>query len=694
MKKIIISLLGIVVMGIILTGCSNEDEDEIATPEERFDTYIEAWNKQNFSNMYELLSEETTGIYQNEDFIDSHQDIYSEIDVENLTISYESMDEEELNDAVEDGEAEINFSVEMDTVGGPIDFDYTAVLTKEGETVDDQADWFINWDPGFIFPELKDGGKVEVKTLNPERGNIYDRNGDPLATNDTIHEIGVVPQQMDEETSKKKIAELLDIDEDTIDSKLDQEWVEPDLYVPLKKVQGASENTIGELGEVKGVSIREVTGRVYPLNEAAAHLIGYIGQIQADELEELEEEQPGVYSSTDLIGKRGLEQLYEKELRGEKGTQVLVTYENQEDDGDGDTNEDVVLAEKPVQDGKDFTLTIDMDIQKEIYKGFKSDDEAGTAAAIDPKTGETLALVSSPSFNPNDRLYGMSADEWEKISEDKDNPLLNRFVATFAPGSSIKPITAAIGIKNGTIDPAEKITIQGKEWSNGESWGNYTVKRVSTSNEHVDLADALIESDNIYFAMQAVNMGGDKFVDGLKAFGFGEDMPFEYPMETSTVSASGALDEEVLLANAGYGQGEIQISALHLASTYTTFINDGKMLKPTLLKSEDTEEVWNDDLITADEAKMIRDDLRQVVKSSNGTAQKAQEADFPISGKTGTAELKRSGEESGQENGWFVGYPSDEQDIIIAMMIEHTEDKGGSSYTVEKVTDILQELKK
>src|SRR5699024_8232922 len=132
----------------------------------------------------------------------------------------------------------------------------------------------------------------------------------------------------------------------------------------------------------------------------------------------------------------------------------------------------------------------------------------------------------------------MSADEWEKISEDKDNPLLNRFVATFAPGSSIKPITAAIGIKNGTIDPAEKITIQGKEWSNGESWGNYTVKRVSTSNEHVDLADALIESDNIYFAMQAVNMGGDKFVDGLKAFGFGEDMPFEYPMETSTVSAS------------------------------------------------------------------------------------------------------------------------------------------------------------
>src|SRR5699024_1533979 len=130
----------------------------------------------------------------------------------------------------------------------------------------------------------------------------------------------------------------------------------------------------------------------------------------------------------------------------------------------------------------------------------EADNDAGTTAAIDPKTGETLALISSPAFNPNDRLYGMSADEWEELSTNEDTPLVNRFVATFAPGSALKPITAAIGLNNGSINPDEKVTIKGKEWSNGESWGNYTVKRVSTSNEHVDLSDALIESDNIYFA--------------------------------------------------------------------------------------------------------------------------------------------------------------------------------------------------
>src|SRR5699024_6574771 len=124
----------------------------------------------------------------------------------------------------------------------------------------------------------------------------------------------------------------------------------------------------------------------------------------------------------------------------------------------------------------------------------------------------------------------------------------------------------------------------------------------------------------------------------------------------------------------------------------TPFINDGDMIQPTLLSSEDTEQVWKKDLITPEEADIIQEDLRQVVESPKGTAKQAREADFPISGKTGTAELKRSGETSGQENGWFVGYPSDDKDVVIAMMVEHTEEKGGSSYAVKKVTDILQKI--
>src|SRR5699024_9646639 len=174
---------------------------------------------------------------------------------------------------------------------------------------------------------------------------------------------------------------------ETIDSQINQDWVEPDLFVPIKTIQGASADLLEQLAQIKGVKINEEVGRVYPMDEVGAHLIGYIGKVQADELEELEEEQPGVYTSTDMIGKRGLEQLYEKKLRGEKGVQILVTYENSDQE---ESKENVILTEKAAQDGEEITVTIDASIQKIVYNSYKENNDAGTTAVIDPKSGETL----------------------------------------------------------------------------------------------------------------------------------------------------------------------------------------------------------------------------------------------------------------------------------------------------------------
>lgn len=695
MKKAIIILSIALLSAIILTACSKEDdEEEETTPVERFDDYVDEWNEQNFDDMYDFLSEEAAGTYSSEDFVDRYEDIYDDSEVEDLQIDYDDLDEETLDEAMSDGEAEIPFSVAMNTVAGSIDFDYQAMLIKEGETEDEDGKWYVDWDPGFIFPELKDGGEISLQSEAPDRGSIYDRNDEPLATNDTVHDIGIVPEQMDddEEQTKEKIADLLDIDTDTIDAKLDQDWVDSDVRVPIQTIPDATSKLLGNFEEINGVDIIEDQGRVYPEAETTSHLVGHIGQVQEDDLEDMDDDERSAYSDDDVIGKRGLEKFYEDDLRGEKGMKIIVTYDDAED-GEEEPKDDTILAEKSAEDGEDITTTIDMDVQEAIYDSY--DDDTGTAAAIDPKSGETLALISSPAFDPNEFAYGVSEDTYKELSDDDDKPLLNKFSQTFAPGSAIKPITAAIGLENDTIDPNEELEIKGKEWSNGEGWGDYTVKRVSGENEHVDLSDAIVESDNIYFAKQAVDMGGDTFVEGLENFGFDEKLPFEYGIKESTASSNGSLDDEVLLANAGYGQGELEMSPLHLALAYTAILNDGDMLQPTLFKNEDTDEVWKEDLLTSDEAEMLRDDLRHVVKSSNGTATKAQEADFPISGKTGTAELKRTDEEtsSNQENGWFVGYPSDDEDILIAMMIEDTEEEGGSSYTVEKVSDILQTLK-
>ncbi|QKY69959.1 penicillin-binding transpeptidase domain-containing protein [Lentibacillus sp. CBA3610] len=680
MKKI--ALLFPFLLLFLITACSNDE----TTPQERFNEYVNHWNNQEFSDMYNMITTESAETYPTEEFVDRYQTIYGDLNISNLQVTFEQLSDEEMEAAMDNGTAQFPFTVEMESIAGPISFDYEATLTKEEETSGEDGEaeenWFVKWDPGFIFPEIQDSGEIGLQITEPKRGEILDRNRMPLAINDTVHEVGIIPENLGDnpEQVKQEVADLIGMSVEEIDNSLNQDWVQPNMFVPLKKLPPSDEDTINQLSELSGVTFNDATGRVYPLGEAASHLTGYISQVTAEDLEELDEEK---YDGDDMIGQRGLESLFEERLKGEEG--AVITAVNESD-------EETVIAEKEVENGENIVTTIDADVQETIYESY--DDNAGTAAAIHPKTGETLALVSSPGFVPDDFLYGISQSKYDELQNDPQQPTLNRFSATFSPGSAIKPVTAAIGLNNGSIVPGEGMEINGLTWSNGEGWGDYEVRRVSETDSPVDVTDALIRSDNIYFAKKAVEMGTEEFVNGMQQFGFGEDLPFEYPMTSSSVSSSGSIDDEVQLANTSYGQGEIEVSALHLALTYTPILNEGNMLKPTLLADEENGQIWKEELITSDEATLIHDALHDVVNAPDGTAKGAQDAEFPIAGKTGTAELKLSAEdEDGEENGWFVGYPSEDQDILIAMMVENTQDSGGSGYTVEKVTDVLTEIK-
>ncbi|HLR62355.1 MAG TPA: penicillin-binding transpeptidase domain-containing protein [Lentibacillus sp.] len=678
MKKI--TILFSFFLLLLTAACSNNEP----TPQERFDKYVNHWNNQEFSEMYKMITSKSEETYPTEEFVDRYKSIYSDLNISGLEVSFEKLSEEQMETAMDKGTAQFPFTVEMESIAGPISFDYEATLIREESegSEDSEKNWFVKWDPGFIFPKIKGGADISLETTEPKRGEILDRNRMPLALNDTVNEIGIVPEKLgnNPKQAKQKIADLLGISVETIDNSLNQDWVKPNMHVPLKKLPPSADSKVSQLLEVDGVSTREVAGRVYPLGKAASHLTGYISQVTAEDMEKLDSDK---YDADDMIGQRGLESLFEERLKGEEGAKITAVSDN---------GEETVIAEKEAENGENIVTTIDADTQEAIYESYG--DDTGTAAAINPKTGETLALVSSPGFAPDKFLYGISQSDYDKLQNDPKKPTLNRFSATFAPGSAIKPVTAAIGLNNGSIVPGEGMEINGLTWSNGEGWGDYEVRRVSESNGPVDLTDALIRSDNIYFARKGVEMGSEKLVNGLQQFGFGEELPFDYPITASSVSSSGSINDEVLLANTSYGQGEIETSSLHLALTYTPVLNGGNMLKPTLLADAKQEQVWKEELITSDQAALIQEALRDVVAASNGTATKAKDADFPISGKTGTAELKLTAEdEKGKENGWFVGYPSEDQDILIAMMVEGTQDKGGSSYTVEKVTDILKEIK-
>ncbi|MFV9509713.1 penicillin-binding transpeptidase domain-containing protein [Tepidibacillus sp. LV47] len=670
MKKRLLLFSLFVFLMIAFVGCGEKTK-----PEDRFQAFIKSWEKQDFANMYDLTSQSTQQKIKKEEFIRRYQTIYGKkgIEVSQLEVDFQPSKEEVKPDI---GEIRFSYSVKMNTLAGPYEFTGKAKLVKEKR--ENEENWFVVWEPSMILAGMKEGDKVGARIIPAKRGEILDRNGIGLAINDTAITIGIVPEKLGtNEETKAKIAKLLDITVDQINKELEQSGVKPNQFVPIKTLTKDQKAKIDHLTKIEGVTSQEVPIRYYPYKEITAHLIGYIGKISAEELNDLQEKG---YSKTDLIGKSGLEKIFEDKLKGKNGGEIYIV--------DGKTKAKKIIAKLDPIDGENIQLTIDINLQKAIYEQFQKD--SGTAVAIHPKTGEVLALVNSPSFNPNDFVIGMSESQWNVLKEDPKKPLLNRFAQTYIPGSVFKPITAAIGLKTGIIQPDQTKNIKGLTWQKDQSWGDYFIKRVTDPGKPINLKDALIFSDNIYFAQTALEIGGDRFLIEAKNFGFLESLPFSFPIARSKLVAKDNFQNEIQLADTGYGQGEVTMNPLHLAIAYTPFLNDGDLLKPTLIKGETQTKIWKDNLIPKEVANTIFQDLIQVVENPKGTAYQPRVSGIKIAGKTGTAEIKGKQEETGTENGWFVAVNTDNPRLLIVMMIEDVANRGGSHYVVPKVKKIFQ----
>jgi penicillin-binding protein 3 len=648
MKRVLFILLSVVIAAII-SGCSKEP-----TPEERFSQYVKLWNDQKFDEMYGFLSEKAKDSISKEDFVSRYNKIYKDLEIDELKVSYNQPEEEQEHEE----NAELPFSAKMNSAAGPIEFDHNATLIKEER--EEETNWYVDWNTTYIFPELGAGDKISFKNVQAERGSILDRAGNGLAINGTAVQVGVVPGKLGEpkEQTIMKLAELLDMSEEQINKAMNAGWVKPDLFVPLKKVSKTDKGLHEKLFALDGVTSQMVGAREYPYGEALSHLIGYVGPMLADDLEKLEGKG---YTATDLIGRRGLEQVLEEQLKGTNGVRISIVKE----DGTVKT-----LAEKPVENGKDVQLTIDVVAQQQLYDQLKG--KAGTASAINPKTGETLALVSSPGFDPNEMALGISQNKRKMLEDNPLKPTLNRFKMTYVPGSVIKPITAAIGLESGKLQLDTAYEITEKQWSKDASWGGYKVTRYSNVVGNINLEKALIYSDNIYFARAALGMGQDTFTEGLKKFGFEDQPEYLYPIEPSQI---GKIDSEISLADSAYGQGQVEMNILHLAATYSPFVNEGNLIKPILNMEDKQGQVWQEGLVSPANAAALSNMLTKVITDPKGTAHNGLIANYPLAGKTGTAEIKEKQGDKGRELGWFVAYNPQSTDMIVAMMIEDSGSK-------------------
>lgn len=678
-KIIIISVVAIILVIIavvigIFFYISNQPKNN---PEDVVSTYAQYIVDQNYEEMYNLISENSKAQTSQEDYINRNKNIYEGIEIANFAINITSVEKGDNNTV------KVSYNNSMDTMAGHVEFANSMTLS-----LDDNKEYKINWSSNLIFPSLNNSDKVRVKTIEAERGSILDRNGEYLATNGTASQIGLVPGRMNEQTKDadiSRVTELLNMTVESINNSLSASYVKDDTFVPLKTVSKDETDLKNTLLEISGIKIIDSEERIYPLGESASQLVGYIQPISAEELAEKADEG---YTSSSLIGKYGLERYYEDTLRAVNGAEIYIE--------DSEGNKKTSIATLDAKDGTDVKLTIDSTLQQQIYEQFKEDESA--VVEINPKTGEVLALVSCPSFDSNDFSLGMTTADYNALTQDTQNPLFNRYLATYAPGSSFKPIVGAIGLTNGSFTADENFGTSGTRWQNDSSWGDFYITTLTTYSGPANLRNALIYSDNIYFAKAALKIGSDKFIESLKNLGFNENIKFPQTISKSSYSNSEGFTNETQLANSGYGQGEMLVNPIHMAMMYSAFVNEGNMIMPYIEYKENASSAnatyYKEGVFTKEAADTIRDDLIQVVENPGGTAHSAQIEGKTIAGKTGTAEIKDSKDDTeGTEIGWFNAFTvneTDENSRLIISMVENVKGKGGSHYLLPKVKAILE----
>ncbi|QOP47911.1 penicillin-binding transpeptidase domain-containing protein [Lacticaseibacillus paracasei] len=537
---------------------------------------------------------------------------------------------------------ELTFTANMNTKIGKLSAQhYEAPIVKVGN------DWRVQWSPRLLFPSMNGKDTVQIDLIAATRGQIYDRNNQLLAKNGDVTQAGLVPGKLgtgsDRTANLEKIAAAWDVKVTSLETLLKQSWVTDDTFVPVKIVTDSPVMT--------GAAYQTIGSRTYPLGEAGAQLIGYVGTATADDIRK-----DPTLTANSKIGKTGLEQIYDKQLRGTDGGQISIQ--------NGD-NIHPLLTKKAVN-GKSLKLTIDANQQKTAYTQLAG--KAGSVVTMNPTNGELLTLASSPSYDPNAFVNGISQTDYDKYANNTSLPFLSRFAQRYAPGSTFKMLTAAIALQNKTITPDTTKSISGLKWQKDSSWGDYKVTRtVDAASEN--MTQALVNSDNIWFAQVALKMGASAYLKGLAPlFKTQADLPLT--MKKAQISNSGKLASETLLADTAYGQGQLLLSPIEQAAMYSTIANGGTMQQPTLIQG--TKGKRTNSVLQANAANTVKTALTHVVSDQAGTAHNLAIDGHTIAAKTGTAELKQKQDTDGKENGFLVAMDADKNTYLTVALIEGT----------------------
>lgn len=548
-----------------------------------------------------------------------------------------------------------------------------------------------------VYSTRSEKNRVRVEPLPPNRGLIYDRNGELLAENRPTYNLTLVRERADDvDETLELLVELLDLNDEETSTfyERSQQWQRP--FQPVLLASDLSEEQIARVAinrhRLPGVEVEAQLLRYYPDAEIMAHTLGYVGRINAEELANLDATR---YAGTHFIGKTGVERFYEDDLHGQAGLRKVETNARGR-----------VLRELGRTDpvpGKDLTLTLDKSLQRLAYE--LMDGRRGSIVAIEPDSGEILAMVSTPGFDSNQFVTGIDRASYQALQENLDLPLFNRAIrGHYPPGSTIKPFLALGGLAEGAITPDTTINDPGyyqlpndsRRYRNWLRWGH----------GRVDLERSLAVSNNTYYYSLAHEMGIDSLHEQMSNFGFGRRVAHDVQGESSGLMPSREWKRERFnqpwypgeTLSVGIGQGYWQVTPLQLATATATLANRGEWVKPRIARQIGDSTLERDLPDTPEDINLAQEDwwdsvfsgMEKVVSGSEGTARRTgQGLEYRMGGKSGTAQVFSLGqdqrydadelEERLRDHALFIAFaPIEDPQIAVAVIVENAG--GGSTH--------------